>query len=572
VDVFGQIDELLEAKYRSSDLGNLEDPVAEVVFILLSQQTREAVYREVYTELRTRYATWLQVADLSLKQLEKILRPCGFQRRRSAQLKKLLNLVREDNRSRNEGPWGSGSDLTLSYLSQLTDAEAEAFLTRLPGIGPKSARCVLAYCFSRDVLAVDTHVHRILSRLRLVTSTGRKADHDPFQNAVPASLRRRLHMNLVHHGRAICRTQKPKCGECVLISFCATGRAASRLGGERPVAVDLFAGAGGLGGGFRSAGYHVGLAVEVERNAAQTYRLNNPGVPVLEQPLKPTTTAAALRRLVPGLGDVAVVLAGPPCQGYSVAGSRLAHDPQNELYREAARLARGFRARAIVIENVPGIRRVAGRAYVEPFEKDIRASGFEVDRYLLRASDFGVPQDRQRYFFVGLRGGQPPAAPPATHRANGSGDLLHVDLPRTPRLSDRLDVLPRIEAGVFAERYLASDGAEFFNLSTMAHSKKVVRKIAKIAAGKGPLSYRRLNPEVAHTLIAGHRALPVHPILDRTISVREAALVQGFPLDYVFLGPRSKQPLQVANAVPPPLAAAVALALRPKLVTTFELQ
>jgi DNA (cytosine-5)-methyltransferase 1 len=92
----------------------------------------------------------------------------------------------------------------------------------------------------------------------------------------------------------------------------------------------------------------------------------------------------------------------------------------------------------------------------------------------------------------------------------------------------------------------------------MHHSKAVIKKIRSIEPGKGPISYRRLEKDVARTLVAGHRALPVHPWLDRTISVREAARIQGFEDTYVFCGPRSEQPLQVANAVPPPVARVVA--------------
>jgi DNA (cytosine-5)-methyltransferase 1 len=105
---------------------------------------------------------------------------------------------------------------------------------------------------------------------------------------------------------------------------------------------------------------------------------------------------------------------------------------------------------------------------------------------------------------------------------------------------------------------VAGNDGLIFNASTMAHSAKVVEKISKIEPGKGPMSYRRLTDDVARTLVAGHRALPVHPWLHRSISVREAARIQGFPDDFVFAGSRASQPLQVANAVPPPLGRAIA--------------
>jgi DNA (cytosine-5)-methyltransferase 1 len=99
------------------------------------------------------------------------------------------------------------------------------------------------------------------------------------------------------------------------------------------------------------------------------------------------------------------------------------------------------------------------------------------------------------------------------------------------------------------------------NGSTMKHGDKVLAKIRAIRPGAGPISYRRLHTDLARTIVAGHRALPVHPTLHRTISVREAARIQGFRDDHVFAGPRWLQPLQVANAVPPPMARAVAEAL-----------
>jgi len=165
-----------------------------------------------------------------------------------------------------------------------------------------------------------------------------------------------------------------------------------------------------------------------------------------------------------------------------------------------------------------------------------------------------------RYFFIGRRGRRSPQvpAPPPTHRRHGElPDEAH-DLPETPALAELLGGLPCLAAGVEAERLLLDDGSEFLNMSTMRHSDDVIRRIASFERGKEPISYRRLDAAEARTIIAGHRALPVHPTEHRTISVREAALVQGFPLDYFFCGPRAEQPLQVANAVPPPLAAAVA--------------
>lgn len=556
--LLARMDELLEARYRSGDLGNVDDPLAETIYILLSHQTQEPVYRRLFSELRRRYPLWRDVLAAPEEELADLLLPGGFFRQRAAKLKKLLSAVEVANRERGVGPWADPpGDLTLDFLHAMPDAEAEKFLDGLPGIGPKTARCVLSYSLARATFAVDTHVHRIFVRLGLVESNGRKRDHDPFQEAVPEHMRKRLHVNLVHHGRSVCTSQREKCGDCVLVSFCGRGREAVAKGDKRPVAVDLFAGAGGMGRGFRDAGFRVALAVEANRHAAQTYRLNNPGVPVIEAVIDDKTTGSKLRRRMPGVGKISTLLAGAPCQGYSAAGARNPQDPQNVLYKHVARLARQLKVETICLENVPGVRRVNGHGFLDEIVTALEKAGYAVAPHLLRACAFGVPQHRLRYFFLCRRGRrtQKISEPDATHRAHGNGDAT---LPETPRLDDLFAELPEIPAGTIAEHFVADDSTEHLNMSTMAHGLPVIQKIKKIKPGDGPISYRRLEAAEARTLIAGHRAMPVHPTLHRTISVREAALIQGFEPDYFFCGPRADQPLQVANAVPPPLGEAVA--------------
>lgn len=552
--VLDRIDELLEVSYRSGDLGNVPDVLSETIYILLSLNTREMVYQKVYRTLRERFPRWVDVEEASTRQLAAVLQPGGLQEQRATYLKRLLRLVREDNIARGEGAARRrGADLTLEYLRDLSDPEVEAFLLGLPGVGKKTARCVMSYALNRQQFGVDTHVARILTRLGLVLPKGTKTDHDAFQAVVPPRMRKRLHINLVHHGRAVCVNRNPKCGECVLVSFCARGR--ERVGREdaRPTAIDLFAGAGGLGLGFRSSGWRVALAVERDPNAAQTYRANHPGTPVIEQDVS-TLTSSEVLALCPGLGEPHAVLAGPPCQGYSSAGARDPHDPKNLLYREVVRLGNSLRAELVVLENVPGLHRVNGVGFADEILAALKR-GRHADKHEVLASDFGVPQNRRRLLFVGRRKdrGSAPTAPDPTHSVDGVEGLT-----RTPRVEELLRGVLEVPAGWENDYLLLEDGSLVANTATMAHSKLVIKKIARIQPGKGPISYRRLERDVARTLVAGHRAMPVHPWLHRTISVREAARIQGFPDAYVFCGARANQPLQVANAVPPPLAAAVA--------------
>lgn len=567
--VVQRVDEILEAQYQSGSLGNLAEVLAETVYILLSRQTRETVYQRVFRDLRKRYPTWSALARARTSTIEKVIRPAGLARQRAEQLRALLQQVDRANHELGVGPYCSDrSDLTLEFLRDRETSDAQLFLEGLPGIGPKSARCILAYSLGVRRFAVDTHVRRILSRLGVVEDVSGKPDHDQFEAAVPEAARIRLHMNLVHHGRAVCRNSKPRCESCPLVSFCELGRSnVASAAGELAV-IDLFGGAGAMGLGFEQAGFRIAAAVEIERHAAQTYRLNHPGVPVLEADVE-TVCGDALRSWLPGLETPAAVIAGPPCQGYSAAGARSAGDRRNLLFRHVSRLAAELDARSVMIENVPGVRRVGGISYTDRITGSLRQAGYETWDHpaTLRASDFGVPQNRRRLFFVGMKSGvELPSHPPPTHVPPGSA-TTDCDLPETAKLSERLRDLPVLGSGEGSERLRLPDGRVVLNSTVMCHSERVVAKIKTIPPGGGPISYRRLETDVARTLVAGHRALPVHPSENRAITVREAARIQGFPDSYFFCGPRASQPLQVANAVPPPLAQAIAARLRAALAS-----
>lgn len=551
VGVIARADELLEVAYRSGDLGNMDCVLDEAIYILLSLQTRETVYQRVFRELRAAYPAWRDVLAAADEELIDVLRPGGFQLQRAVKLRKLLEAVASDNAERGADP---RAELTLDFVREMPPADAERFLKSLPGIGTKSARCIAMYALQHDTFPVDTHVERIFDRLGLVPKTGWKPAHDDCQDLVPKPIRKRLHINLVHHGRAVCQSENPRCGQCTLVSFCDRGRAA--LQPHPNGAVDLFAGAGGMGEGFASAGFRIQAAVELDRVAAQTYRANHPGVPVLEADVG-DVTAVMLQAFAPALKRPAATFAGPPCQGYSAAGPRDPHADRNYLYEQVVRIGSELESAAIVIENVPGAARVRGIEFANSIVQELRDAKHAAEKYQLEAPDFGVPQRRKRIFFIGLAAwlGVPPTEPMATARPPGSPDN---GLPETPTLTELLKQLPDRPHSVPEDRLELGDGTFVYNAGTMAHSQRVVAKISQIVPGNGPISYRRLDTDLARTIIAGHRALPVHPWLDRTMSVREAALVQGFHLGYVFCGKRSDQPLQVANAVPPPFAAGVA--------------
>ena len=219
---------------------------------------------------------------------------------------------------------------------------------------------------------------------------------------------------LQQHGRRYCRSNKPRCGSCPLISFCATGvrivRAQERSG---ELAIDLFAGADAFSSAFQSEGASLLAAVEREKHAAQSYRFNNPGTPVLERDVRTIRAYELLTALNKKPGEIRLVLAGPPSQGYSAAGSRRPSAPANYLYTSVARIAAGVGARALVMENVPGLRGGRGVDFEHRILAKFQGAGFTSSCLDVDASQFGVPQKRPRLLFVGFsrnRGCRPNAA------------------------------------------------------------------------------------------------------------------------------------------------------------------
>lgn len=357
--------------------------------------------------------------------------------------------------------------------------------------------------------------------------------------------------NAARHGSSHCTPRSPRCSACPLISFCQAGiNHARRSTGDALLAIDVFAGAGSLSAAFRREGFRVALAVERDRHAAQTYRFNNRGVPVIEADVRRVSARELLAAAGCKKRDVTVVISGPPCQGFSAAGRRKPHASQNFLYRYLADLSKGIGAGVVVMENVPGLKSVNGVCFEHRIVNHFRSRGYNAESFEVDAAEFGVPQRRKRMLFLGLhaRLGLTPRRPvPLAQRGNRTVEMA-------------LRGLPALRAGAGAD-VLQRNGRLIYNHRAMAHGTGVIRKIRKIGPGQGPISYRRLERGMARTLIAGHRAMPVHPRQHRTITVREAARIQTLPDGFRFLGPHSEQPLQVANVVPFQLGRAIARTL-----------
>jgi endonuclease-3 len=191
--------------------------VDELVLTILSQNTSDLNRDRAYTAMRERFPTWEDVRDADPAALADVLRPGGLADQKAPRIQAVLGRV------------SAGGRPDLEWLADLEPAEAIARLVDLPGVGVKTASCVLLFSFGVPVMPVDTHVHRVAGRLGLIPQ-GASADraHDLVTAATPPARMLEAHLLLIRHGRTICTARRPRCGECPLLDLCSYGRAQTR--------------------------------------------------------------------------------------------------------------------------------------------------------------------------------------------------------------------------------------------------------------------------------------------------------------------------------------------------------
>lgn len=600
--------------YGTPDLGNKKDPVDELVYIILSRKTREDAYQQAFEALRSRFDTWDELLAAPRAEVASLLSPSGLGDKKTTSILGALGAIRD--------AFGS---CTLEPARGWTDDRLEEFLCALPEIHRKSAYCVMMYAFGRSVLPVDTHVGRVLARLGPYRELGLDLaglDHKQLQailaDLVPPNLRYSLHVNLVMHGREICRSQKPLCGECELRNLCRTYRAseAQRVESlEQPRVVDLFTGAGGLSEGFERAGFEIALALDADAVALRTYWLNHPAVRDERLVCRDIREVmpGELRRAI-GRRTLDVLIGAPPCQGFShvgqrskssLTGYRVTDDARNFLYTQMIRATLELRPRLFLMENVPGMKsaRKGDHSFFDAAERALRAAGYDTATWRLNAAAFGVPQERFRFFLVAARSCPVPPRPHEAYQDSGAREFDHDALPPVTfddavfdlpqRGADdgvAVDLWPeRIEQGdTRYRRYLSKFGllsrSRFlFNHTVRYHNERDLELYALLRPGEDSVhalerhqrsdlmryrsdvfddKYARLRGDRPCKTIVAHLAKDgngyIHHAQPRSISFREAARVQSFRDDYAFCGSPSDQWVQLGNAVPPVMAEAIA--------------
>lgn len=201
--------EALEARYGSPRHRNPKNPIDDLIYIILSNKTGPKTARTVYTVLKNRFESWDEIPRRRNSVLERVLRPGGLSRIKSTQIRSALKQIESD--------FGSCS---LRGLRKLPTHDAESYLTSLPGVSEKVAKCVLMYTSGAQVLPVDAHIHRIARRLGWTVKKRADQCHPELESLVPPQRRYAFHVDCVAHGRLICRPSNPGCRDCCIRKYC----------------------------------------------------------------------------------------------------------------------------------------------------------------------------------------------------------------------------------------------------------------------------------------------------------------------------------------------------------------
>jgi DNA (cytosine-5)-methyltransferase 1 len=343
------------------------------------------------------------------------------------------------------------------------------------------------------------------------------------------------------------------------------------------IGIDLFSGAGGMSLGAVQAGVEVAVAVETDPHAAHTYSTNHPKTSMLNADIR-TISPKKLKHLLWNDANL-IVFGGPPCQGFSYSNqrTRCLDNTENWLFLEFVRIVRLIRPAWVVFENVRGFVNTAEGVFVENVASQLEKIGYTLSHELLNAMDFGVPQNRVRFFLVGSRDGVKFKMPHPTLKKSFTVHDAISDLPKLENGAS-ISVLPYNTAARSAyARDMRRQNKTSPNHLVTRNADSILKRYKHIPQGGNWMNiparlmknytdrtrchtgiYHRLRFDAPSVVIGNYRKnMLIHPEQDRGLSVREAARIQSFPDWFEFKGSIGYQQQQVANAVPPRLAQAV---------------
>lgn len=323
--------------------------------------------------------------------------------------------------------------------------------------------------------------------------------------------------------------------------------------------------------GFEQAGFNVLLGIDVWKDALSTYSYNRKGAKTLCADMS-TLRGEDVANVI-GDKSVDVIIGGPPCQGFSVAGKRIVDDERNKLYKGFVRMVDYFKPRAFVMENVPNILSIGDGAIKDAIITDFSALGYTVEYKVLVASDYGVPQNRRRAIFVGLRDGKHFIFPTPFATDKVTSEQALSDL---PEFSVEDGAPYPYEPNSDYQKLMRASSSTLYNHQATIHNQKTIDIISLVPDGgnykdlpvelqetrRVHIAWTRLNSKrPSFTIDCGHNH-HFHYRYNRVPTVRESARLQGFNDKFVFCGNKGSQLKQVGNAVPPLLAKQIAIQIK----------
>lgn len=310
---------------------------------------------------------------------------------------------------------------------------------------------------------------------------------------------------------------------------------------------DLFCGAGGMAKGFEMAGFNQVCGLDWFKEAGMTYRENfsHPLIEgdITQREIKEKFINTVKEKL--NGKNLTVLSGGFPCQGFSMSGNRIVEDKRNSLYKDMLEIIEELQPEFIVAENVKGLRSMLKGKVEDKIKADIRKLGYVVNATVLNSADYYVPQKRERIIFIANRIGKKNYHP---------APLLESDSYITTK--EAIGDLVKLK-----------DDPKFNHVRTN-HTDDMKERLAKVPEGKSLYdkysdSWKKCPwNEASCTIKENHGGVNIHPIEPRVITVREMARLQSFPDNFIFKGTKSKQMVQIGNAVPPLLAKAIALSIK----------
>ncbi|MBI2417280.1 MAG: DNA cytosine methyltransferase [Ignavibacteriales bacterium] len=339
----------------------------------------------------------------------------------------------------------------------------------------------------------------------------------------------------------------------------------------KPTVLDLFSGCGGLSLGFEKANYQILIGIDNWKDAILTFDHNHKEAKGIIADLNEITPKDIAKRTK--ITNIDIIVGGPPCQGFSIAGKRIVDDERNKLYKSFVSFVEYYKPKAFLMENVPNLISMGEGIIKQNIITDFSNLGYYISYKVILASEYGVPQNRRRAFFVGLLNGRNFVFPKSLKTKPISSAAAISDLPEVS-LVDGEDYCHKPKTQFQREMRINSFGV--FNHKITNHTQKTISIISQVPDGgnyknlppslrntrKVNIAWTRLNSKKpSFTIDTGHRH-HFHYQYNRIPTVRESARLQSFPDYFVFLGSKTSQYKQVGNAVPPQLGYVLAKALR----------